>query len=338
MIFLYTFSEIVLRDARERVNLIAWVTEEPISSTSTRRATTTASAAACGGAYLCGRDKHSRKSYEHRREWIVSRMKKVSSCFAIDVCAYAIMANHFHNVLRVMRERALAWSDDEVARRYTKIFPATKPQLLLPEKQRAERIELWRHRLYDVSWFMRALNANIARKANDEDGCTGHFWEGRFKSQPLMDDAAVLTAMSYVDLNPVRAGEARSLEESTHTSIAERLGHAAAGTRSQELVPFAGQTRSKKREPLPMSFAAYRELLEWTGRACRPGARGKLKDPPTSLRDAHINADEWVAVMRGSGLRVYGWLGTSTTLQAIAKRQGKQRLWGQGKARALFAA
>ncbi|GLQ73449.1 hypothetical protein GCM10007932_28090 [Vibrio penaeicida] len=50
---------------------------------------------------------------------------------------------------------------------------------------------------------MRMLNQDIVTQANKEDGCTRHFWEGRFKSQALLDEPAPAAAMAYVDLNPI---------------------------------------------------------------------------------------------------------------------------------------
>ena len=70
---------------------------------------------------------------------------------------------------------------------------------------------------------MRCLNASIARQANEEAQCPGRFREGRFKSQALLNEQALLSCMVYVDLNPIRAGIAESLDNSEFTSIEQRL-------------------------------------------------------------------------------------------------------------------
>ncbi|AGA33924.1 Transposase-like protein [Thioalkalivibrio nitratireducens DSM 14787] len=184
-------------------------------------------------AYLCGEDAHSGRSFEHRRGWIVERLEQLAGVFAVDVAAYAVMSNHAHLVVRIDAERVQGWDAEEVLRRWTQVFsgPLLVQRYLadpasLGEAETAavfDWVETYRSRLADLSWYMRVLNESIARMANAEDGVTGRFWEGRFKSQALLDDAAVLTAMAYVDLNPIRAKLAETPETSEYTAIAERL-------------------------------------------------------------------------------------------------------------------
>ena len=147
-------------------------------------------------AFLCGVDDQTGISYEHRRGWISDKIKALSETFAIDVAAYAVMSNHYHIVLRVDQEQAESWTPLEVIERWNTFFtlPVLITRFMKDEcttsaelKTVNEIIEKWRTRLHDISWFMRLLNEYIARESNKEDNVTGRFWEGRFKSQALLD-------------------------------------------------------------------------------------------------------------------------------------------------------
>ena len=178
-------------------------------------------------AWLCGRDPYNGRDYEHRRDWVRERVRELAGVFAVEVCAYAIMSNHSHLVLWCRPSAAETWGPEEVARRWLRLFgrggAAEKARQEAELAADARRVAVCRGRLGSVSWFMRCLNERIARRANAEDGCTGRFWEGRFKCQLLEDEGAVLACMAYVDLNPVRAKLADTLEASTFTSVHDRL-------------------------------------------------------------------------------------------------------------------
>lgn len=183
-------------------------------------------------AYLCGDDPVTGRNFDHRKQWLVTRIKQLASHFAIDICAYAVMSNHYHLVLHVNNAQAESWSDADIMQRWREVFPRNGvlvETLLKNQSSRAARkslqqnLDLWRERLRDISWFMRCLNETIARQSNREDECSGRFWEGRFKSQALLDEKALVTCMAYVDLNPIRARATDSLENSDFTSIQERL-------------------------------------------------------------------------------------------------------------------
>lgn len=133
----------------------------------------------------------------------------------------------------------------------------------------------------DISWFMRYLNESIAREANREGNCSGQFWEGRFKSQALLDEKALVACMAYVDLNPVRAGMAQTPEQSEYTAIAEWSAQLQRATRSKgqpsqprQLLPFVGHPRAVMPKGLPFQLIDYLELLDWSGRTIRENKHG----------------------------------------------------------------
>jgi REP element-mobilizing transposase RayT len=238
-------------------------------------------------AFLCGKDSVTGFDFEHRRGWIVERMTELADIFAIDLCAYAVMSNHYHVVIRINTAQAGQWSDRQVAERWLRLFSG--PMLVQrwmagAHIEAAERarigtyIEQWRERLLSLSWFMRCLNEHIARMANREDHCTGRFWEGRFKSQALLDEKALLTCMAYVDLNPIRAAMANTPEQSDFTSVQQRIEQSG----NPHLRPFSGQ--SDDSGGIPYSLKDYLELVDWAGRAIRSDKNGYIPaDTPPIL-------------------------------------------------------
>ena len=73
-------------------------------------------------AFLCGKDPLTGKFFEHRREWVETRLLELAGVFSIDVCAYAVMSNHTDLVLQVDRILAQAWSLREVVERWDRLF------------------------------------------------------------------------------------------------------------------------------------------------------------------------------------------------------------------------
>lgn len=272
-------------------------------------------------AFLCGVDRYSGQSYEHRRGWIETRIRVLSSLFTINVCAYAVMSNHYHLVVHINPSESEQWSDAAVLERWTCLFKGPSlvqrflagEELLEAEEETLRAIvAVYRQRLSSLSWFMRCLNEPIARKANAEDRCTGHFWEARFHSQALCTEAALLTAMAYVDLNPIRAGTAKTPESSDYTSIRTRILGEPADKRlalairelikKGDLEQFADPVRplmrfsgNKPNEPvLPMTEAQYIELVDSTGRIAHRNKHGQI-DPQTKpiLERLGLSTDAW---------------------------------------------
>ncbi len=182
---------------------------------------------------LCGVDRRTRRDFSHRKEWIRERLEFLAGAFGIEVLAFAVMSNHMHVVVRTRPDVVRGWSDEEVALRWWRLCPGrrdedgrpsdpTEPelhQLLNDTAGMAER----RRRLSNVSWFLKLLTEKIAKRGNLEEKVTGHFWEGRAKIQPLLDETAIAACMAYVDLNPIRAGVASTPEASDYTSVQARI-------------------------------------------------------------------------------------------------------------------
>ena len=302
-------------------------------------------------AFLCGRDDRSGNDYEHRRGWIEQRMMALAEVYALDVCAYAVMSNHYHIVLHINAEKAKAWTDTEVIERWHRLYNGnflTQQYLAgkdLYEEQLKVIAELateWRERLMSISWFMSALNEDIARQANTEDGCTGRFWEGRFKSQALLDETALATCLTYVDLNPIRAQMADTPESSEFTSAKERIATAQKTPASLEphqpksLFPFVGYPRQDMPAGLPFRLQDYLELIDWTGRQIRDDKRGRVNNCiPPILERLNIDVEHWVYNTQHFESQFKGVVGTAFSIKAKFQQFGYQRTPSLGLAELL---
>lgn len=293
-------------------------------------------------AFLCGLDRLSGRSFEHRKQWIVERIAELASTFAIDVAAYAVLGNHYHLVLRIDADRAASWSDDEVVERWQRLFSLPLPVQCRGETQTAAEqtrarsiIQTWRGRLADLSWFVRCLNEPIARRANREDRCTGRFWEGRFRSQALLDEAAVLTAMAYVDLNPVRAGLASTPEQSAHTSLSQRIH----GSRGPALIPFQDRHPLPPQPSIPFALADYLQLVDASGRAIRNDHTGFIAGhQPPILERIRIRPNAWLVAMRHYEARFPRAAGAIDQIRRFSTRIGQRWMHGQSFAGRLYLA
>ena len=312
-------------------------------------------------AFLCGEDALTGRSFEHRRGWIEQRLLELSRTFAVKICGYAILSNHTHAVLFVDREMANSWNLDEVIERWHALFCGISlsqrylqgVELCEAELRKLEEIvDIWRERLMSVSWFMRCLNEHIARLANAEDGCTGRFWEGRFKSQALLDESALAVCLAYVDLNPIRAGMADTPESSDYTSIQRRiedLKPAVADrttpseitlrdeTPTSDLVPFVGNPREQMPKGLPFALKDYLELLDWTGRIVREDKRGSISvDVPPILQRLKIEPDAWLQLTTRFEDDFCNLVGRPDSLPGACAALGLNWARGTSHCRAMF--
>jgi len=275
-------------------------------------------------AFLAGYDKPSKTDFGHRKQWIVDRMMFLCDVFSINICSYAVMSNHYHMVLKV--EDNKQWTTTQTLKAWNRLYslPYLCEEYLLGHiSHAAERYQMkkmakkYRKRLMNISWFMKCLNEYIAVKANSEDNVKGHFWESRFKSQALLDERALLTCMSYVDLNPIRAAMAQTPETSDYTSIQARIKN-----KKVNLLNFGDKS-------IPYYLSDYIALVDYTGKCVHPKKKGYISDDiPDILNRLEVEPDTWIEEMKQ--FRTDGITAVGTVSQLKAFCQSVKKSWNQG--------
>jgi hypothetical protein len=299
-----------------------------------------------------------------RKVWIESRLEELAEIFAVSVAGFSILDNHLHVLVRLDPDIAGSWSDEDVVRRWGRLFPprdkARRPLAVSDEWVQGHLLNAaWitraRQRLQSLSWFMKCLKEPLARLANHQDQTRGAFFEGRFKSVAVLDEAALLAVCTYIDLNPVAAGIAEVPETSAHTSIKARVDHvqeqgrtedlkaarggsvagsaAAAGLEEKHwLCPIEDRRRiDSRREGIVEGFSLgnYLLLVDFTARLYREGKATLSGAVAEILERLGTRADHWQA--RLDKLRRGNLLGrffatSRARLQAVAERLGLRRV------------
>jgi REP element-mobilizing transposase RayT len=327
--------------------------------------------------FLMGDDPLTGKNYDHRKSWMEHELERLAKFFSIDLLCYAILSNHFHLVLRSRPDVVAQWDDRQVARRWLMLCPKRRDEQNRPEEPNDVELQMImndrvklntiRSRLSDISWWMRFLSQRIAQRANFEDRENGKFWQARFRSVRLLDETAILACAAYVDLNPIRAAMAQTIEASDYTSgqqraLALRADVNECGSLEQadsktpqpiarSLCPLtidefkdamggcchtAGYRASDKGF-LPMSVASYLELLDWTARELRSDKRGATPASAAPIFERlGINADSWCELTRDFGKLFSTVAGKPKVIECTRSRRRHQRYKIRNRAKELL--
>jgi REP element-mobilizing transposase RayT len=313
-------------------------------------------------AFLLGEGPHDRK------EWIERRLEELAQIFAIAVGGFSVLDNHLHLLLRLDPDAANGWSDEEVVRRWGRLFPPRdKSRQPVPASDEWVQWRLkdlrWvataRERLQSLSWFMKCLKEPLSRLANRQDQTRGTFFEGRFKSVAILDEESLLATCAYIDLNPVAAGIVEVPEASPHTSIKTRVEHANDQGRTSDLEAaakgsVAGSCASAGLEesiwlcPIEdrrgldsaregmlegFSLGSYLLLVDYTGRLFREGKASISAELSSIFDRLNSSAESWWArlekLSRGKLLGRF-FAASRDRLREVAARLGVRHLANLG--------
>ncbi len=162
----------------------------------------------------------------------------------------------------------------------------------------------------------------------------------------------------YVDLNPIRAGEADSPETASYTSLFQRLkaqsqrknardradGWMAELTlrperKADEALCYASRSgrRASDLGVLPISLEDYLKLFQWTARLLQSGQRSTIpKDLEAVLDRLDLNHEKWLDTVDSYDRCFCHAVGSPASLAKVAQRMEANHLKGATAARSIF--
>lgn len=263
---------------------------------------------------LMGIDSSTGKNYEHRRAWLEKRIRRLALQFAIEVQSFSIRDNEVIFIVRNRPDWVKSWSDREIVYRWLMICPKRKNKLGEPKEPKEEEIisilqnqnlmlEI-RSRLSDPSWWMRLILQPLAARANIEENLTGGFWQGRYQSLVLLDDASAIAASVFTEIASIRDELRKSLRDSIYSSLRDRwedfLNDSPHLANKSFLCSMyrKGSCFSASSSILPVTLEDYLDLIEWTRSSLIRVTSSDSKEPhvtPHRTLDAYgISVDLWL--------------------------------------------
>ncbi|MFL2870678.1 MAG: transposase [Pirellulaceae bacterium] len=315
--------------------------------------------------FLLGMDYLTGNDYGHRKSWIITWLKSLADVFLVDVCAFSILDNHVHLILRNRPDQLEELSDQDVANRLARLYSGERRLIELPEIADPDVVKKYlnnrrlikkkRGDLTDISVFMKVWEEAISRRANKEMKKTGHFWQGRFSSQVLEDDAAILACCAYVDLNPFRAGIVHLPELSEFTSLRIRLQESISRLGENYASPVCevgmpdvkwlapifkdeNESSTRSKSALNVSTSEYFQLLDEYSRKPHRGKETGI-DPKSKsiLERVGICPNMWLVGIKSFGKWFQRVVGKPESIRIHNEDQGRHWSRGITNCKALFS-
>ena len=134
--------------------------------------------------------------------------------------------------------------------------------------------------------------------------------------------------MAYVDLNPIRAGLAKSLDTSNFTAIQARIKAVEGNPTPLPLIPFEDQLEATE-NPLPYYLRHYLELVDWTGRVVRDDKKGAIPEKlEPILEQLGFDESSWLEGIKLFGRPIFQAIGPSDRTRQAAR--ANDRSWYRG--------
>lgn len=144
------------------------------------------------------------------KDFFVGLIKRFSRLYFTEVLGFCCMGNHFHLLVRMLPESD--FSDKDIRKRFMEFYGDDR-------NFSRGQIPFFREKWSSLSEFVREIKLGFSRFYNKRHNRRGFFWGDRFKSVVVDNGETLINCLSYIDLNPIRAGIVKRPEEYRWNSI-----------------------------------------------------------------------------------------------------------------------